>query len=292
MGSKGITWETNGNFNAGVDFEFLKARVTGSFEYFYRMTSDMLFWFTVPASLGYSGYYDNIGDMRNAGVEIALNGNIFNNRNFRWDVYANATHYTNKVIMLPDTHKNREIDGYQGYASGNKFVAEGLPLNTFLMPKYAGVNKTTGEAMWYKDTLDEEGNVTGRETTTVYDDATDYLYTNSELFLHGSCNLLALALHDEFGYEVYEIRDNEDRMFHVFCKATYHGQDGYIDVRGITTDFAECLSDFSNRMYRGYYITRRDLGEDRALDGEGDITGYRFAKDIVEKYRSYYDVSF
>ena len=124
------------------------------------------------------------------------------------------------------------------------------------------------------------------------DDATDYLYTNSELFLHGSCNLLALALHDEFGYEVYEIRDNEDRMFHIFCKATYHGQDAYIDVRGITTDFAECLSEFSNRMYRGYYITRRDLGEDRALDGEGDITGYRFAKDIVEKYRSYYDVSF
>ena len=104
--------------------------------------------------------------------------------------------------------------------------------------------------------------------------------------------MFALALHEELGYEVYEIRDIEDRLFHVFCKSTYRGQDVYIDVRGATTDFEECLSDFSNCMYRGYYITRRDLEEDRGLDGEGDVTGYRFAQDIVEKYRCYYDVSF
>ena len=67
--------------------------------------------------------------------------------------------------------------------------------------------------------------------------------------------------------------------------------DVYIDVRGITTDFVECLSNFSNRMYRGYYITQRDIEEDRRLEDEGDITGYRFAQDIVEKYRDIYDVS-
>ena len=63
-------------------------------------------------------------------------------------------------------------------------------------------------------------------------------------------------------------------------------------IGGVGLDFEECLSDFSNCMYRGYYITRHDLEEDRGLDGEGDVTGYRFAQDIVEKYRCYYDVSF
>ena len=184
-GNKEITWETNTNMNAGVDFDLFRGRLSGSVEYFYRKTSDMLFWFTVPASLGYSGYYDNIGDMRNAGVELALNGVIFNKKNFYWDVNFNATHYTNKITMLPAERKTREVEGYKGYASGNKFIGEGLPLNTFFMKKYAGVDKTNGLPMWYKDVKDEEGNITGRETTTTYADATEYLCDNPTPFMYG-----------------------------------------------------------------------------------------------------------
>ena len=184
-GNPDITWETNTNFNAGVDFGFFGNRLSGTVEYFYRKTSDMLFYFTVPASLGYGGYYDNIGDMRNSGLEISLNGTIFNNRNFRWDVYANATHYTNKVIYLPEKNKNRTIEGHEGYANGNKFVGEGLPLNTFFMPKYAGVDHETGESLWYKDVLDEKGNVTGREKTANYSEATDYLCDDPTPKLYG-----------------------------------------------------------------------------------------------------------
>ncbi|MBQ8838005.1 MAG: SusC/RagA family TonB-linked outer membrane protein [Bacteroidales bacterium] len=197
IGNKNITWETNTNFNAGFDLEIFGGRLTAAFEYFYRLTSDMLYFVTIPISYGFSGYYDNIGDMRNSGVELALNGNIMRRRNFSWDAYINFTHYTNKVIMLPDQHKNRTVDGYQGYASGNKFVGEGLPLNTFLMPKYAGVDKTNGLPMWYMDIveededgnpiLDENGNtiVLGRGTTTEYSEATDYLCDDPTPLLYG-----------------------------------------------------------------------------------------------------------
>jgi hypothetical protein len=106
-------------------------------------------------------------------------------RNIQWDVYANATHYTNKVLYLPEKNKRQEHEGYEGYETGNKFIAEGLPLNTFFMPKYAGVDKTTGEAMWYKDILDAEGNITGRETTKVYDEATDYLCDDPTPLFYG-----------------------------------------------------------------------------------------------------------
>ena len=132
IGNENITWETNTNFNAGVDFDLFRGRVSGSFEYFYRLTSDMLYFVTIPISYGFSGYYDNIGDMRNSGIEFAINGNIMSRDNFSWDMYMNFTHYTNKVIMLPDAHKSRTIDGYEGYASGNKFIGEGLPPNTTL----------------------------------------------------------------------------------------------------------------------------------------------------------------
>lgn len=173
-GNKDITWETNTNFNAGADFELLKSRLTGSVEYFYRKTSDMLFWFNVPISLGYSGYYDNIGDMRNQGIELAVNYDLIRRQDMNWSVYFNATHYTNKITMLPEERKLSEVEGYKGYASGNRFVGEGLALNTFYFKKYAGVDQTSGLPMWYKDVEGEDGSVT-RTTTTTYTDGTDYL---------------------------------------------------------------------------------------------------------------------
>ena len=212
IGNKDITWETNTNMNMGVDFELFRGRLTGSFEYFYRLTSDMLYFVTIPISWGFSGYYDNIGDMRNSGIELALNGNIMSRKNFSWDAYVNFTHYTNKVVMLPKAKKTRTIDGYSGYASGNKFVAEGLPLNSFLMPKYAGVDKTNGLPMWYKDVYekDAEGNDTDvfirRETTTEYSEASEYLCGDPTPSLYGgfgmSFNFYGFDVAASFTYSI------------------------------------------------------------------------------------------
>ena len=179
-GNKDITWETNTNMNAGVDFDFLRGRVSGSVEYFYRKTSDMLFWFTVPASMGYSGYYDNIGDMRNQGVEFSTNLVLMQRKNLLWNFYVNFTHYTNKITMLPEERKTVEVEGHRGYANGTSFVGEGLPLHTFYMYKYAGVDRETGNPMWYKD--DENGE---RVTTMQYDEATQYLCGDPTPDLYG-----------------------------------------------------------------------------------------------------------
>jgi len=197
-GNKDITWETNTNFNAGVDFDFLRGRVSGSVEYFFRNTSDMLFWFTVPASLGYSGYYDNIGDMRNSGVELSANVVAMQRRNFNWSVYFNFTHYTNKITMLPEERKTRTVEGYKGYANGTSFVGEGLPLHTFYMYKYAGVDPETGNPLWYRDVKDDNGNVTGREKTSEYSTATQYLCGDPTPKLYGG---FGTSL-DFFGFDV------------------------------------------------------------------------------------------
>ena len=188
IGNPDITWETNTNFNAGFDFDLFRGRISGSLEYFYRLTSDMLYFVTIPISYGFSGYYDNIGDMRNAGIEFAINGTIMDRKNFSWNAYMNFTHYTNKVVMLPDTHQNREIEGYRGYASGNKFVGEGLPLNTFLMPKYAGIDRETGLPLYYKDIVvgeDGDEQIIGKTLTTNYSEATEYLCDDPTPKLYG-----------------------------------------------------------------------------------------------------------
>lgn len=180
MGNPDVTWEKNGNFNAGVEFSMFNSRLTGSVEGFYRRTSDMLFSFPLPASFGYSYYYANIGNMSNAGMEIDLSGDIISNKDLKWSANLNFTFYKNKITKLPDERKTtfaHELGGRDaaGFASGNYFYGEGESLYTFNMPRYAGVDHETGEPMWYQDVTDASGNVTGQTTTKKYSDATYYL---------------------------------------------------------------------------------------------------------------------
>ena len=184
-GNPEITWETNTNFNAGADFDFWGGRLTGTVEYFYRLTSDMLFYFYTPDSIGYSGYYDNVGDMRNSGIEVSLNGVLMQRKNFRWDAYLNFTHYTNKILRIPDDNKTAKFEGHEGYRSGSSFYGEGLPIYTFVMPKYAGVDHSTGEPLWYRDITNEAGEVVSTTTTKTYSEATDYLCGDPTPDLYG-----------------------------------------------------------------------------------------------------------
>ena len=178
-GTEDITWETNTNFNVGAEFQ-LWNRLTGSVEYYMRKTSDMLFAFSVAPSLGYSSYYDNVGNMVNSGVEIDLGVNIFNTRNFTWDVNLNISTLKNRITMLDPDKKNTteytaEGKGYQGYTNGSFFIGEDLSMFTWRLKEYAGVSEN-GESMWYKNILDENENIIGRETTTDYS-AADYYVT-------------------------------------------------------------------------------------------------------------------
>ena len=174
-GSENITWETNSNFNAGVEFSFRQGLVSGGVEYFLRKTTDMLLSFPVAPSLGYSSYYANVGDMRNSGIEIELNFTPIRRENLVWDINLNMTHLRNKITMLPPERRNKQVEGYYGYVSGTSFYGEGLPMYTFYMKKYAGVSED-GKSMWYMDETDGKGNPTGkRVTTTEFAKASDYL---------------------------------------------------------------------------------------------------------------------
>jgi TonB-linked SusC/RagA family outer membrane protein len=167
FGSKGnpnITWETNGNLNLGAEFGLWQDRLSGSVDFFYRKTTDMLFSVPVAPTLGYTSYYDNIGDMANTGIEVVLNGDIVRRQNLVWSVNANLTWVKNKVLSLPEARKDRVVEGHEGFISGSTFVGEGLPLNALYIPQYAGVNEETGVSQWMfytdKDIKDENGVVT------------------------------------------------------------------------------------------------------------------------------------
>ncbi len=192
-GNENITWETNGNLNAGVEFEMFHGRLSGSFDYFYRTTTDMLFTIPVAPSMGYSSYYANVGDMRNSGIELNLNGVLLATENVVWMANLNMTHMKNKITRLPDQFRNTNIskatgtqtfdlneDGYRGYISGAYYYGEGLSLYSFYMPHYAGVDPDTGEARFYYQ--NDKGE---RATTTEWSKADYYLSGNAIPDLYG-----------------------------------------------------------------------------------------------------------
>lgn len=182
-GAEDITWETNSNFNTGIEFGLFRGRVFGGIEYFLRKTTDMLLSFPVAPSMGYSSYYANVGDMRNSGIEIELNFSPVRTDHVQWDINLNMTHLRNKITMLPAERRTKEVEGYSGYVSGTTFYGEGLPMYTFYMKKYAGVSEE-GLSMWYKDEVAEDGTVT-RVKTTEYAQASDYLCGNPIPDLYG-----------------------------------------------------------------------------------------------------------
>ena len=194
-----ITWETNTYFNAGIDYEAFDGRVSGSIDYFHRTTSDMLFAFSTPSSLGYSSIWRNVGDMVNEGVELDLHATLVRTKNFQWDVNFNLTKVKNRVTLLDAENKTTEgttFDGetYNGYISGSKFVGEGLPLYTWYLKKYAGVNEN-GESTWYYEKTDDEGVVT-RETTTDYSTADYYVQGSAIPDWYGGFGTTLLMLSD------------------------------------------------------------------------------------------------
>ena len=179
-GNKDITWETNTNFNAGVEFSFLDGRISGGLEYFNRMTTDMLFPTPVAPSQGYTSLYKNVGDMNNYGVEGDFHFVLVNTKNVQWDFNLNASYLKNTVVSLADNVKDSEVydvngNKHEGFTKGSFFITEGSSMYTWYTYDYAGVDLETGKSLWWKNTYDEDDNFTGREKTDDYSKADKYL---------------------------------------------------------------------------------------------------------------------
>ncbi len=164
-GNRELKWEKHNTFNIGADFELFGGKLNGSLEYFNRQTHDMLYYKNTPLSAGNpTGMYPvNVGSVRNSGVELTLGGNIINNSKIAWDWNANISHYKNKILALdPTVAKDGIKRSYYIYEVGGS-------LEQAYMYKYAGVDKATGKALYYKE--NEDKSVT---LTDVLDDATKF----------------------------------------------------------------------------------------------------------------------
>ena len=291
LGNESITWETNTNFNIGADFELFRGRLSGTVEYFYRLTSDMLYFFSYPMSSGYSGIYDNVGDMSNTGIEVALNSNIMRRKNLSWDAYLNFTHYVNKVISIPEKNRTETVAGHPGFISGSSYVGEGLPINTFYLKKYAGVDAQTGQSQWYVDKTDGSGK-TVQDVTTNYNEASYYLCGNPIPDLYGgfgtSLSFFGVDFSVAFTYQIGGVAyDSGYASFMASPLATSLGRNFHKDVlKSWSAD--NMNSDIPRFQYGDIYTAAasdRFLTSASYLNIQNAQLGYTLPRHLTEKIR-------
>lgn len=244
-GNRNITWETSNTLNAGVDFEVLNNRITGTVEYFDRRTTNMLYNMPIPPSQGYSSYPLNVGEMSNHGVEIDLSGEVIKTRDLSVKLFGNITFIKNKILKLHESLKDNQ------YIDGTRIYKEGESMYNLYIRSYAGPNLENGASMWYIDeksiTPETPDNIKktivdmpdGRKATTSYANATLY------------------------------------RTGNIMPKA-YGGFGASIDVRGFDLSF-QCNYQMGGRLMDNTY-------QDLMHVGNGNNLGINWHKDILDAW--------
>lgn len=288
QGNKDLTWETSRNVNVGIDFELFRRRLNGTIEWFNRQTDDMLYNSPTAISNGISSYPTNIGSVRNRGVEVDLNGVLYEHKDLYIGMNVNATHIKNTIIRLDPEQKG-------SYISGTYMRREGGSMYNFYMPRWAGVDVQTGRATWWKDVKDAAGNVTGHEKTFTYDEATRYEIGDILPKLNGGFGLnarykgfdFAINFSYQMGGKMYDsgyaslMHNGEDtgdagRNWHRDMLNAWTPENPYSDIPRLTTA--------ASARYDSYTSTRF-LISSNYLSLNNINFGYSIPKSLLSKVR-------
>ena len=140
VGDENLTWELNKPMNIGLDFSVLKNRVNVTVDYYIRKSENLLLSVPLSNTSGFGSATRNIGSMENKGLELSLNIVPIQTKDLRWDVDFNFSNNKNTITSLPNK---------ADILSGNFIIRQGQSLNTFFLREWAGVDRSTGDPLWY-----------------------------------------------------------------------------------------------------------------------------------------------
>ena len=183
LGNDNIKWETTTQTNLGLDFGFFNNALYGSFEWYYKKTTDILVLMNGIGVMGEgSSMWINAGEMKNNGTEFNVGYRGFKG-DFRYDITANISTYRNEVTKLPETIAARGTFGGNGVKS-----VVGHPMGAQVGYVYDGIFKSqeevdnhaqqegagVGRMRWLD--LDGDGKITEADQKWIYSPVPDFTY--------------------------------------------------------------------------------------------------------------------
>ena len=183
LGNDNLKWETTTQTNLGFDFGLLRNALYGSFEWYYKKTTDILVYMPGIGVMGEgSSQWINAGEMTNKGIElnVGYRGSV---GDFQYDIAGNIGTYRNKVTKLPETLAAAGTFGGNGVES-----VVGHPMGAQVGYVYDGIFKSQDEIdnhaiqngaglgrMRWKD-LNEDGVINEKDQKWIYSPVPDFTW--------------------------------------------------------------------------------------------------------------------
>lgn len=144
-----LSWETTHTLDAGFEFGVLKDRITGEFAVYNKESKDVLLRTATPSSSGFKEYWQNIGHIRNRGLELSITSYNLTGK-LKWKTTLNVARNRNLVVDVGTTPP----DALAG--SGDTRVVPGYPVGVNYLVRFSHVDPATGRPVY----LDAQGNET------------------------------------------------------------------------------------------------------------------------------------
>lgn len=151
-----LQWEQTREVTVGLDYDLLGNRVSGSIDYYRKTTNDLLLDLNVPATTGFLAQTRNVGEVKNNGLEFLVETRNLTG-DFSWSSNFNISFNRNEVTDI----RGQVLTG--GYVNQAR---EGEPLGIYYALEYAGVDPENGDALYYINERDDNGNIVNPDATT------------------------------------------------------------------------------------------------------------------------------
>ena len=149
-----LKWQSDKQYNFGVDFSILNNRISGTVDYFNKTTTSLLFP-GVPIqpapTMSVVRWINLDGKIINKGLEVLINGAVVRNKEFSWDLSVNATFLKNNVSGMPSPIYTGYLQGSGTSGASVEVIQNGLPMDAFFTRKFLGMDKDTGFAIYQDD---------------------------------------------------------------------------------------------------------------------------------------------
>ena len=176
-----LGWEEAYMASLGVDATLLN-NWNVTLDLYHTINSRLLLDRPMPPSSGFFAVTDNVGKVRNMGVELAIDGDVIKTKDLVWNIGFNVGANKNTVLELPD-HQDMPLSA----GDVTQMVIEGRDIYSWYMPKWAGVDVETGGPLWEHLEEDENGNMVTTYTSN-YGQATYQIVGSASPWLTGGLN--------------------------------------------------------------------------------------------------------
>ena len=127
-----LKWESQKQYNIGLDLSFLKNRYTFSTELYYKRIDDMLLEVNIPSTSGFQKAWKNAGSMENKGLEVSFNAQWLRNGDFKWTTDFNISFYRNKILSLDEGQYQQFYDrGINSKIKSDVLLRVGMPVGIY-----------------------------------------------------------------------------------------------------------------------------------------------------------------